>query len=291
MRGHPGEGGDRSGAADVRRGRWPSAGGRGPAPRCTPTGSTPTTRYSACSSLIGMAGVIVMAASVDKLDRPARAGGSCSATSLLRVVLRRRLSAGLAAPPGDPADDPAVPVRARRRRRLLAGVLDGTGPGPVRAVGRRRRVDLLGPTLAARLGRHPAAHGASARAVRALRHPGARRVGRRHRAPGCTMAAGRPAWSSRPWLAFVLTAALWWSYFDLSGGAAKRRLVQEGDERTRQGVHDFYVYAHLPVAVSLAAVAVGLEHAIAARRRRPSLHRHPRRCSASASPATCSVPR
>jgi low temperature requirement protein LtrA len=62
--------------------------------------------------------------------------------------------------------------------------------------------------------------------------------------------------------AFLSAAALWWSYFDLSGGAAKRRLVQEGGERTRQGVHDFYVYAHLPVAVSLAAVAVGLEHAI-----------------------------
>ncbi|BCJ45872.1 low temperature requirement protein A [Actinoplanes ianthinogenes] len=62
--------------------------------------------------------------------------------------------------------------------------------------------------------------------------------------------------------AFLAAAALWWSYFDLSGGAAKRRLVQEGGERTRRGVHDFYVYAHLPVAVSLAAVAVGLEHAI-----------------------------
>jgi low temperature requirement protein LtrA len=61
---------------------------------------------------------------------------------------------------------------------------------------------------------------------------------------------------------FLAAAALWWSYFDLSGGAAKRRLVLQGGEHTRQGVHDFYVYAHLPVAVSLAAVAVGLEHAI-----------------------------
>ena len=62
--------------------------------------------------------------------------------------------------------------------------------------------------------------------------------------------------------AFLVATSLWWSYFDLSGGAAKRRLVQEGGERTRQGVHDFYVYAHLPVAVSLAAVAVGLEQAV-----------------------------
>ena len=63
-------------------------------------------------------------------------------------------------------------------------------------------------------------------------------------------------------LAFVVAAALWWIYFDLSGGAAKRRLVEEGGDNTRQGVHDFYVYEHLPVAVSLAAVAVGLEHAV-----------------------------
>jgi low temperature requirement protein LtrA len=62
--------------------------------------------------------------------------------------------------------------------------------------------------------------------------------------------------------AFFAAAALWWSYFDLSGGAAKRRLLEEGHDRTRQGVHDFYVYIHLPVAVSLAAVAVGLEHAV-----------------------------
>ncbi|MEV4639671.1 low temperature requirement protein A [Actinoplanes sp. NPDC049548] len=62
--------------------------------------------------------------------------------------------------------------------------------------------------------------------------------------------------------AFVVAAALWWIYFDLSGGAAKRRLLEEDREHTRQGVHDFYVYAHLPLAVSLAAVAVGLEHAV-----------------------------
>ncbi|MEU4564637.1 low temperature requirement protein A [Actinoplanes sp. NPDC023936] len=61
--------------------------------------------------------------------------------------------------------------------------------------------------------------------------------------------------------AFVSAAGLWWIYFDLSGGAAKRRLTTEGDV-TKHGVHDFYVYVHLPLAVSLAAVAVGLEHAV-----------------------------
>ncbi|WP_306210049.1 low temperature requirement protein A, partial [Actinoplanes sp. RD1] len=63
-------------------------------------------------------------------------------------------------------------------------------------------------------------------------------------------------------LAFVVAVTLWWIYFDLAGGAAKRRLAEEGGEHTRQGVHDFYVYAHLPIAVALAAAAVGLEHAV-----------------------------
>lgn len=72
----------------------------------------------------------------------------------------------------------------------------------------------------------------------------------------------KPATVTTAALAFVLAAGLWWLYFDLTGGAAKRRLLEEGDGGTRQGVHDFYVYIHLPIAVSLAAVAVGLEHAV-----------------------------
>jgi len=63
-------------------------------------------------------------------------------------------------------------------------------------------------------------------------------------------------------LAFVAAAALWWIYFDLSGGAAKRRLADEEGQVSKHGVHDFYLYVHLPLAISLAAVAVGLEHAV-----------------------------
>lgn len=63
-------------------------------------------------------------------------------------------------------------------------------------------------------------------------------------------------------LAFAAAAALWWIYFDLSGGAAKRRLAAEGDQVSKHGVHDFYLYVHLPLAISLAAVAVGLEHTV-----------------------------
>jgi low temperature requirement protein LtrA len=66
-------------------------------------------------------------------------------------------------------------------------------------------------------------------------------------------------------LGLVVAACLWWVYFDLAGGAAKRELVEEHDQTggdSRQGVHDLYLYLHLPIAVSLAAVAVGLEHAV-----------------------------
>ncbi|MFI6077215.1 low temperature requirement protein A [Actinoplanes sp. NPDC051343] len=62
--------------------------------------------------------------------------------------------------------------------------------------------------------------------------------------------------------AFLVAAALWWVYFDLSGGAAKRRLTSEGEDVTKHGVHDFYVYVHLSLTISLVAVAVGLEHAV-----------------------------
>jgi low temperature requirement protein LtrA len=36
----------------------------------------------------------------------------------------------------------------------------------------------------------------------------------------------------------------------------------EDGEVTKHGVHDFYVYVHLPLAISLAAAAVGLEHVV-----------------------------
>nr|MDP9497474.1 low temperature requirement protein A [Actinomycetota bacterium] len=34
------------------------------------------------------------------------------------------------------------------------------------------------------------------------------------------------------------------------------------DDTTTRGVHDIYLYAHLPLALGLAATAVGLEHAV-----------------------------
>lgn len=62
-------------------------------------------------------------------------------------------------------------------------------------------------------------------------------------------------------VSFVLAAALWWSYFDLAGAGAKR-LLAETDGRRSSITHDAYVYGQLPLALALAAVGVGIEHAI-----------------------------
>ena len=212
-------------------------------------------------TLIGMAGVIAMAAGVDSL------GGTDSrwfalAYVLLRVVLVvGYLRAWRHVPDARHTIRPYLFSHAAGAVLWLASV---AVPTPARyllwAVG--VAVDLVGPTLAARLKDGLPLHmehlperfglfvilvlGESVAAAVTGVHDG-----------GWT--AGVVSTAA---LAFVAAAALWWSYFDLSGGAAKRRLLEEGHDRTRQGVHDFYVYAHLPVAVSLAAVAVGLEHAI-----------------------------
>src|SRR4051812_570296 len=62
-------------------------------------------------------------------------------------------------------------------------------------------------------------------------------------------------------VAFVLAAMVWWSYFDLAGAAAKRLLA--GTDSTRSSItHDAYVYGQLPLALALAAIGVGIEHAI-----------------------------
>lgn len=62
-------------------------------------------------------------------------------------------------------------------------------------------------------------------------------------------------------VSFVLAAGLWWSYFDLAGAGAKR-LLAETDSRRSSITHDTYVYGQLPLALALAAIGVGIEHAI-----------------------------
>ncbi|GLY17213.1 membrane protein [Kineosporia sp. NBRC 101677] len=61
-------------------------------------------------------------------------------------------------------------------------------------------------------------------------------------------------------IGFVITAALWWTYFDLGGAAGKHRLLE--DDRPASGRHDRYVYGHLPLFIGLAAVGIGIEEYI-----------------------------
>lgn len=62
-------------------------------------------------------------------------------------------------------------------------------------------------------------------------------------------------------LAFVLAAALWWSYFDLAGARAKRLLDEAGGERSDRR-HDVYVFGQLPLTLALATVGAAVELAV-----------------------------
>ncbi|MFI5889578.1 low temperature requirement protein A [Actinoplanes sp. NPDC051513] len=212
-------------------------------------------------TLTGMGAVIAMAASLSRIG-----GAESRWFALAYVLLRLVLVAGyLRAWRHLPDARPTVrPYLLGHAFGAVFWLTSLAVPAPGRYVlwGVGVAVDLLGPTLAARQKDAIPLHmehlperfglfvilvlGESVAAAVIGVHEGGWKG-------GVTLTAA---------LAFVATAALWWSYFDLSGGAAKRRLLEEGHDRTRQGVHDFYVYAHLPVAISLAAVAVGMEHAI-----------------------------
>lgn len=61
---------------------------------------------------------------------------------------------------------------------------------------------------------------------------------------------------------FVLTSALWWSYFDLGGAAGEQQLQDHEDTRSR-AVADRYVGGHLPLLLGLALVGVGIEQYVA----------------------------
>ena len=62
-------------------------------------------------------------------------------------------------------------------------------------------------------------------------------------------------------VSFVLAAALWWSYFDLAGAAAKH-LLGESDGNESAPAHDVYVYGQLPLCLSLAFVGVGIQSVV-----------------------------
>ena len=61
--------------------------------------------------------------------------------------------------------------------------------------------------------------------------------------------------------AFVLTAALWWTWFDLAGAGAKRLLTRSGGHRSATE-HDVFVFGQLPLCLALAAVGAGIQLAV-----------------------------
>ncbi|WP_213011191.1 low temperature requirement protein A [Paractinoplanes toevensis] len=211
--------------------------------------------------LVGMAAVIGMAASIDQVGKPGSRWFALAYVLLRLVLIAGYLRAWWHVPDARPTVRPYLIGHAAG---AVFWAVSLAVPGPARYVlwGVGVAVDLLGPTLSARLKDALPLH---------MEHLPERFGLFVILVLGESVAAAVTGVHDGGWtggvvltatLAFVAIAALWWSYFDLSGGAAKRRLLMEGHDRTRQGVHDFYVYAHLPVAISLAAVAVGLEHAI-----------------------------
>jgi low temperature requirement protein LtrA len=58
----------------------------------------------------------------------------------------------------------------------------------------------------------------------------------------------------------AVTTTLWWMYFDNAEGSVVRR---EGGAEGRTWRPTVWIYTHLPLAAALAAVGVGLDHAVA----------------------------
>jgi low temperature requirement protein LtrA len=68
-------------------------------------------------------------------------------------------------------------------------------------------------------------------------------------------------------VAFVVGAALWWTYFDAASVSGKEELEEDAEdgmagEDEIDERHDLYVYGHLPLALGVAATGVGLEELV-----------------------------
>lgn len=59
-------------------------------------------------------------------------------------------------------------------------------------------------------------------------------------------------------VAFLLAAALWWSWFDHAGAAAKH-LLEESEESGSTSAQDVYIYGQLPLCLALAVVGAGIQ--------------------------------
>jgi len=68
-------------------------------------------------------------------------------------------------------------------------------------------------------------------------------------------------------VAFVVGAALWWTYFDAASVSGNEELQEDAEdgmagEDEVDERHDLYVYGHLPLALGVAATGVGLEELV-----------------------------
>jgi low temperature requirement protein LtrA len=64
---------------------------------------------------------------------------------------------------------------------------------------------------------------------------------------------------------FVIAAALWWNYFDVTAGHSEEEL-QEGDGEggaVADDRHDLFVYGHLPLSAGIVMAGVGIEDLVA----------------------------
>jgi low temperature requirement protein LtrA len=64
-------------------------------------------------------------------------------------------------------------------------------------------------------------------------------------------------------LGIVVTAALWWAYFDVVAIVAARRLAKAPEGRERNEIaRDSYSYLHFPMVAGIALIAVGMKRTI-----------------------------
>ncbi len=67
---------------------------------------------------------------------------------------------------------------------------------------------------------------------------------------------------------FVVAAALWWNYFDVTAGHSEEELQESDDDDGEEGGvaderHDLFVYGHLPLSAGIVMAGVGIEDLVA----------------------------